>query len=443
MLSILKGLFVASPAPRDGEAFERFGESRAARKLGEEALFGSAARKGLVLAIRDRLEHLTKAEKRELVDRLLVRFALFVFDLPASERHHHARPYGLLDHSLEVARKAVGRLSEPSFRVSPDPIANHRERPLWIYSALVLGLAHDAGKVLDLEVALPDGRDRWDPVREPLAAFAARNGLAGTGPAFWRFRPGRGLHAHKAQALEVLPLLFTPEIRSYLGGRLEEALALYFDQTASGVCEAARAVVEAVRECDRESAGREYWSEVKREEEAPKAPDPEPARVREPETPLPPTHRPRGDEGELARRLEHELDPARLLETLRRMILAKLFSVNGLYTDVYLREDYVWLVVPRALRRFARHVRIPFDHRVEGRILEALGACPNVEPLEGGKVRARVEVRPEGGVVLAVRIRRAGFLSDSDARKIGYWPHAVTAAPARSEPGVAGWHGPL
>ena len=38
---------------------------------------------------------------------VLHRLVAFCWDLPASEAHHHGRPFGLLTHSLEVAQQAL------------------------------------------------------------------------------------------------------------------------------------------------------------------------------------------------------------------------------------------------------------------------------------------------------------------------------------------------
>ena len=38
---------------------------------------------------------------------LTARFARWTVDLPASERHHHAFPFGLLIHSIETVERAI------------------------------------------------------------------------------------------------------------------------------------------------------------------------------------------------------------------------------------------------------------------------------------------------------------------------------------------------
>src|SRR5260221_2077521 len=109
---------------------ESFGTVSLDRRLGEEILEATPERRSSRDAIRSVLLGVDRAERHERVDRVLVRFALYVGDLPASESNHHARPFGLFDHSLEVARAAVEELSRPSFRVSEDPAANYLEQPI-------------------------------------------------------------------------------------------------------------------------------------------------------------------------------------------------------------------------------------------------------------------------------------------------------------------------
>ena len=148
------------PAPSDGLEKEWV----------QELLLAVPRRRGILAEIEDLLIGLPKRERYDLVTRTALRFALYVVDLPASERDHDAGPFGLLDHSLGVARAAVGELVRPSFRASEDPAENYREQPIWAYSGFVLGLLHDAGKVFDLEVVPKAGGPAWNPLEGPLAA---------------------------------------------------------------------------------------------------------------------------------------------------------------------------------------------------------------------------------------------------------------------------------
>lgn len=476
---------------------ETFGEVEVPRAVGDEILQATPERRSRVRAIRDRLEYLSKDEKVHLIDRVLSRFAIFVFDLPASERYHHARRFGLLDHSLEVAWKTVLKLSETSFRISQDPLLNHKERPAWIYSGLLAALGHDAGKVLDYDVALPDSRDRWEREREPLAAFCLRNGLTETGPLLWLFQEGRGEHGHKGHAHEVLSRILTPEAGLYLGTRLTRIFE-HYAPWATGVAprvppDPIRRLLEVVRHYDQESArldslekkervsgppvmGGKAASEAEvpktqlpappaecqkepslqpkrsaREETAsypeppdvpaldPAPPHPEAAIVAEAPAPTraaesegdtgPIFSKRRGDPGEVGRRLEVEFEPVRLLDTLRRMISMRRLSRNGLFTDVYVRPDFVWIIFPRAFRRLAHLLLLPFDRRIEYRCRRAAALLPGVLPLDPGSPLVPIHTSAECRIVRAIRMRSQSLFSERDLANLGYAVQEVTVRP--------------
>jgi hypothetical protein len=200
------------------EKTERFGEAEVDLDLAREPLQASGA-SSIIGSVRDALPSLKLEEKDELVDRLVGRLALMVMDLQGSQWHHHSRPYGLLTHLLVVARDVVARLKS-ALRVSEDYAENHREQGIWLYGSFLMGLLHDLGKILDLEVRRPDGKDRWNPMVEPLAAFCARNGIKRTGPDWWQYRRGRGLAGHAWHGWPLLSLLLPRSVIDYLGHRL-------------------------------------------------------------------------------------------------------------------------------------------------------------------------------------------------------------------------------
>ncbi len=477
----------------NGARVERFGELEVPTTLAEEILSATPERKSRVLGIRDRLEYMAKEEKRELVDRILVRFTLWVFDLPASERNHHSGRFGLLDHSLEVAARTVFKLAETSFRVSEDPVTNHRECPAWVYAGLVASLAHDLGKIHDLEVSLPGGSDRWEAGKEPLAAFCRRHGRSGTEPDLWKFLRGRGLHGHKARGRAVLPLLLTPEACRNLGRRLESILDPLLPpsdtEAPPAASEPARVIVELIRRYDQESARVDYSqrkalpvSNPRLEGSAPPSRDPsggqEPASDGAPlQTPAPASPMPRqepsppppapaietalpdapedlseetsplavadeddlefqpsarerrGDPMEMDARLRRLLDPAVLLETLRIMITSRKFSRNSEIAEVFIRPDYVWFVFPEAFKRLARFGRVPYDSSFPRRILRALAHTPGVVPDLGGRVFVSILPWSHVDAVRAARIRTQGFLPESEVMKLGISSYEVIACP--------------
>jgi hypothetical protein len=207
--------------------------------------------------LRSHFDGMSGAERQDLVDRLLLRVALFVGDLQASQSHHHSRPYGLLDHLMGVALGTLRRLVlvdlESRERVGPLP----QKRMVWIYGGLVLGLLHDLAKVLDLDVWSPEGQDRWNPLAEPLALFLHRNHLSTSGPRFWHYRAGRGV-THELLFPLFASLVLPPEAVAYLGPAFGFLAAAWMSeatgQRPSQVPEIALEIARIVREEDIESA---------------------------------------------------------------------------------------------------------------------------------------------------------------------------------------------
>jgi hypothetical protein len=161
--------------------------------------------------------HLPKALEQAVVLPLLQRLTAFCWDLPASEAHHHSRPFGLLMHSLEVATQALVAFTQSSlwWQQAPDPAQRHRMQPAWRLGTALAGLLHDVGKVCDMMVTLPAENGtlpaRWEPLQQPLLAFLLahqRGGVLPTPSVHWQ--PGRGKQHETAGAL-VATLLLTRE----------------------------------------------------------------------------------------------------------------------------------------------------------------------------------------------------------------------------------------
>jgi len=102
---------------------------------------------------------------------------------PASEAHHHARPYGLLDHTLEVAILAL-RLRRGILLpegATAETLAEYQDR--WTYGVLAAALIHDLGKpAIDQTVTLyargrPTG-ETWNPWAGPVTQAKADAYLA-------------------------------------------------------------------------------------------------------------------------------------------------------------------------------------------------------------------------------------------------------------------------
>ncbi len=104
-------------------------------------------------------------------------FAEFVQQLPASEAHHHAGLGGLLNHSLEVAEKALALRRGFLLPPDSDPSVMSRQADLWSYAVFSAALCHDIGKaVVDQTVHCFDARRRsigvWNPWRGAMTDAA-------------------------------------------------------------------------------------------------------------------------------------------------------------------------------------------------------------------------------------------------------------------------------
>jgi hypothetical protein len=153
----------------------------------------------------------------ELAEALLARFRTLVGDLPASEQHHHSRPGGLYQHSLEVALRTLEDLAGTTVTErrpdgSIDSFQSARNRPRWQYATLVAALSHDVGKLFEMDLRIGD--TRWRPFAEPYLEFVRRNRKSPT--LQWKPERQHGDHAVLSPALLFRHLL-TPDDIDYLG----------------------------------------------------------------------------------------------------------------------------------------------------------------------------------------------------------------------------------
>jgi len=145
---------------------------------------------------------------------------------PASEAHHHARPFGLLDHTLEVAILAL-RLRRGILLpegATAETLAEYQDR--WTYGVLAAALIHDLGKpAIDQTVTLyargrPTG-ETWNPWAGPVTKIQADAYLA-----HYRKEPlpqGAPPSPARSRQADVLPLVGAAAIRAVDGGRHEPA----------------------------------------------------------------------------------------------------------------------------------------------------------------------------------------------------------------------------
>ncbi|HAT1683780.1 TPA: DNA-binding domain-containing protein [Klebsiella oxytoca] len=98
----------------------------------------------------------------------VMRFAELAQQLPASEYHHHSRPGGLLDHTLEVAAFVAKLRQRHLLPAGTAPEDQAREAEAWTAGIIYAALLHDVGKIVtDIEV-ITDDAQRWYPWLGPL-----------------------------------------------------------------------------------------------------------------------------------------------------------------------------------------------------------------------------------------------------------------------------------
>jgi len=153
---------------------------------------------------------------RELGAKVLDRFRRFVGQLPASADHHHSGLGGLYQHSLEVAMKTLEEfeasiIMERRPDGSVDSFRSARNRPRWQYASFLSSLAHDLGKVFDMEVRA--GEQRWCPLAESYDDFKRRCRMA----LKITWRPERQHGAHCLLSCLLLHHLLSAEDLEYLG----------------------------------------------------------------------------------------------------------------------------------------------------------------------------------------------------------------------------------
>ncbi len=205
------------------------------------------------------LSDLAPEESHRLVDGVARHFLSYVLDLPAAESYHHARAFGLLDHSLEVAEFALRSALTHYFVCDTQAYPERQVHllPRIRYAAWFFGLLHDVGKILEVEVRAPD-ETCWNPFEETLADFAGRHGRE---RCLLVWEKGRGLNAHVWHSAYFTGLLLGPAVARYLGRRLVRE---YLAQRSL----AAKEVLRLIHEADRRSTGADVRQQAQAAHEA-------------------------------------------------------------------------------------------------------------------------------------------------------------------------------
>ncbi|ENP8454839.1 TraI domain-containing protein [Photobacterium damselae] len=155
-----------------------------------------------------------------LYRQVLLNYAQYIHLLPASEAHHHSDVGGLVRHSLEVALNslrqsyqqilpAIGHVDEEQYR-----------KPRWQYAAWIVGLLHDAGKILfDMRVYDIDSGVDWNPYLSNIYEWGKNHNVE-------RYRvTWRAEHRHKKHenlSIQIIDWVLTPEAKAFLMDNSDE-----------------------------------------------------------------------------------------------------------------------------------------------------------------------------------------------------------------------------
>jgi len=293
-----------------------------------------------------------------------------VVDLPASQNHHHAEPFGLFDHSLDVAEIALRAAQSEQFVATTDAYPEEQEYRLWRlrFAVWFFALHHDAGKVASVLIHGP-AHSLWNPYEEPLEAFYGRHGREQCAMT-WRVE--RRMNDHACHTAHVTGRLLTPDVARLFGSRI--ATEVLEDGTL-----AAKAVHALITDADHRST---------REALARKAKALEEARVEALPAVLPTAKT--DFVGELAR-------------ILVRGIAEGVFRVNALDADLWVGEKHLALRYPQGLQKLVFLVRDLLGRECsEARALPATedGARALANALHGRR-RLAYDVETDGWKMIA------------------------------------------
>lgn len=257
-LFMIGRLFFRNPKPPIILASEerRYQIARSGKDLVEETEW----RRAQVRQIK-RLYSVTSGVWEEHYLSAIERFADFAQALPASEIHHHSRPGGLLDHTLETllagSRVALGYMLPPN--AEPEALAANGDR--WRFGAFVALLAHDLGKVVtDIEVVYRR------TVADEFLPWHSWSGLLPLGCEYaYRFRPraanaGVAKSLHEKAAISLLPHLLTNRAIMWIWSDPE--LLAQFLSTVNHAPFGGGALSEIVRFADRASASQDLGADT-------------------------------------------------------------------------------------------------------------------------------------------------------------------------------------
>jgi hypothetical protein len=140
-------------------------------------------------------------------------------------------------------------------------------------------------------------------------------------------------------------------------------------------------------------------------------------------------------------RIQVELDPARLIQTIQGWVRAGGVSVsrNRPSAQIFVTSKYLWLRYPQAFENLLRGVGINWSDRV-GKLLQgALKDLPQVDGFGPNSVLVPALPTPQAPkVAYFIRIRAIGFLPEAELALLGQWPYEMRIPAVVSAPSDAG-----
>ena len=287
--------------------------------------------------------------------RVIAKLRDLVGDLPASADHHHSSRFGLLQHSLEVARNILEQFEKTLLPDAPPDVAlfNIEADPLQTqYLCFLAGLGHDLGKLFDIELVA--GERRWSPLNETYTEFlrqVKREPLLE-----WNKKRVRGGHAQFSPWL--MHHLLSPADVRFLG--LERLPELMGALTGSHTTDQSTPLAHLVSKLDQQSVERA-------------APD------------------------RMLKRPDSKVN--QFIRALRHLISEGQLSVNTLGAPVYVTGDKAAVVIPLSLsvaRDFLKRedkTKLPSNHR----LYDLLAQAEVVEADENRQCVKRIRVPGKRG----------------------------------------------
>ncbi|MNF26344.1 putative helicase [compost metagenome] len=183
----------------------------------------------------------------KLINEVIWNTAEYIHLLPASEDYHHSDAGGLLSHSLEVAKMALGEAYNSDLPAKTYPDLEILRRTRYFYAVFIAALLHDIGKVFsDVRVFCVDNHIQWQPRLEPLTKWAVRHNVSSYRVEYVK---GRGKR-HERAASYVLGAVLTDEAKEYILGCQTDDIFAEIDDSITHYTERDGYINQALRRAD-------------------------------------------------------------------------------------------------------------------------------------------------------------------------------------------------